>query len=136
MHTQLSCFKPLFASILMMLLTSCSSMPVSQSDREVYLQSFIGQTSQSIYSNLDLAKIGYQQSLEPVLTPQGLTYSIQRSVMIPLSVAQFPVAGTGSVPIPSTANASQSYDIELQCRIVFQLKDNIATSVSSTGRTC
>ncbi len=136
MRTQFSSFRLFFIVALSIFLYACSTMPISQFDREQYLQSFIGQTSQSIYSNLDLTQIGYEQSQEPVLIAHQLTYIIQRSVMIPLSVAQSPVTGTGSIPIPNTATASQRYDVELQCRIVFQLKDNIATSVAYTGRTC
>lgn len=133
MRVRFYLLKLLLATVLISSLTACHTLTTNQFDRELYLQSFIGQSSQFIYSHLDLTKIGYQSNSEPTLTSHQLSYSIQRQLMIPISVAQFPTAGIGSVPIPST---SQSYDVELQCRIVFQLKDNIATSVTSTGRTC
>ncbi|WP_347454678.1 hypothetical protein [Acinetobacter thermotolerans] len=127
----------LFLPGMLLLLTACATTPtLSQAEREAYLKQFIGQSSETIYANLDLSKLGYQQVYEPELFAQQLVYIVQRPVTIPLSVAQHPVAGTGTVPIPVTHSPSQGYDVNLQCKIVFELKDNIAQSVSSTGRTC
>ena len=122
---------------MLLLLSACMHMPtLSQAERDAYLQQYIGQSSQTIYANLDLSKLGYQQVNEPVLSAGQLVYIVQRPVALPLSVAQHPVAGTGTVPIPVTHSPSRSYDVNLQCKIVFELKDNIAQAVKYTGRTC
>lgn len=127
----------LFLPGMLLLLTACATTPtMTQAEREAYLKQFIGQSSETIYANLDLSKLGYQQVYEPELSSQQLVYIVQRPVALPLSVAQHPVAGTGTVPIPVTHSPSRGYDVNLQCKIVFELKDNIAQSVSYTGRTC
>jgi len=92
---------------MLLLLSACTHTPtLSQAERDAYLQQYIGQSSQTI------------------------------PVALPLSVAQHPVAGTGTVPIPVTHSPSRGYDVNLQCKIVFELKDNIAQAVKYTGRTC
>ena len=122
---------------MLLLLSACTNTPtLSQAERDAYLQQYIGQSSQTIYANLDLSKLGYQQVNEPVLSAGQLVYIVQRPVALPLSVAQHPVAGTGTVPIPVTHSPSRGYDVNLQCKIVFELKDNIAQAVKYTGRTC
>ena len=124
-------------SILLLGLSGCAQTPtISQTDREAYLQQFIGQSSQYIDRNLDLKRLGYQQISEPELSSQQLSYVVERPVTIPLPIAQFPAAGTGTVPVPVTVSPASGYDVNLQCKITFLLKDNIATSVSLSGRTC
>ncbi len=122
-------------SILLLGLSGCAQTPtISQTDREAYLQQFIGQSSQYIDRNLDLKRLGYQQISEPELSSQQLSYVVERPVTVPLPIAQFPAAGT--VPVPVTVSPASGYDVNLQCKITFLLKDNIATSVSLSGRTC
>ena len=124
-------------SILLLGLSGCAQTPtISQTDREAYLQQFIGQSSQYIDRNLDLKRLGYQQISEPELSSQQLSYVVERPVTVPLPIAQFPAAGTGTVPVPVTVSRASGYDVNLQCKITFLLKDNIATSVSLSGRTC
>ena len=124
-------------SILLLGLSGCAQTPtISQTDRETYLQQFIGQSSQYIDRNLDLKRLGYQQISEPELSSQQLSYVVERAVTVPLPISQFPAAGTGTVPVPATVSPASGYDVNLQCKITFLLKDNIATSVSLTGRTC
>lgn len=124
-------------SILLLGLSGCAQAPtISQTDREAYLQQFIGQSSQYIDRNLDLKRLGYQQISEPELSSQQLSYVVERPVTVPLPIAQFPTAGTGTVPVPVTVSPASGYDVNLQCKITFLLKDNIATSVSLSGRTC
>lgn len=118
-------------------LSACqsTSSPVKV-DRDTYLQQFLGQSSQSIRSRLDLKVLGYQQLAAPVLSENKLSYVVQRPVAIPLPIAQFPVAGTGAVPIPLSASPTTGYDANLQCIITFYLENNIAQDLTYTGRTC
>ena len=118
------------------LLSACSTTSSTSTQRDAYLQQFIGQSSQLIDQTLDLKRIGYQQISGHERSANQLSYVVQRPISIPLPVAQFPAAGTGTVPIPVTVSPSDGYDVKLQCKITFLLKDNIATAVRTTGRTC
>jgi len=119
------------------LIAGCAHSPnMGQSDREAYLQQFVGQSSQLIDQTLDLKRLGYQQISEPERSAKQLSYVVQRPITIPLPVAQFPATGTGTVPIPVSVSPAGGYDVKLQCKITFLLKDNIATAVRTTGRTC
>ena len=119
------------------LLTACTTTSTTTAmQRDAYLQQFIGQTSQSIQAKLDLNSIGYQQVLAPVANDQTLTYTVIRPVTIPVPMAQNPAdIDAGHIPIQVTPRA-QSYDINLQCKIIYRLEHNIATSVHYTGHTC
>jgi hypothetical protein len=118
------------------LLSACSTTLSTTAQRDAYLQQFIGQSSQLIDQTLDLKRLGYQQISEPERSAKQLSYVVQRPITIPLPVAQFPATGTGTVPIPVSVSPAGGYDVKLQCKITFLLKDNIATAVRTTGRTC
>ncbi|MDD2947129.1 MAG: hypothetical protein PHG15_15440, partial [Acinetobacter sp.] len=119
------------------LLTACTTTSTTTAmQRDAYLQQFIGQTSQSIQAKLDLTRIGYQLVLAPVANDQTLTYTVIRPVTIPVPMAQNPAdINAGHIPIQVTPRA-QSYDVNLQCKIIYRLEHNIATSVHYTGHTC
>ncbi len=119
------------------LLSACSTTSsTTAAQRDAYLQQFIGQSSQLIDQTLDLKRLGYQQISEPERSAKQLSYVVQRPITIPLPVAQFPATGTGTVPIPVSVSPAGGYDVKLQCKITFLLKDNIVTAVRTTGRTC
>ena len=118
------------------LLSACTTTSSTTAQRDAYLQQFIGQSSQLIDQTLDLKRLGYQQISEPEHSAKQLSYVVQRPITIPLPVAQFPATGTGTVPIPVSVSPAGGYDVKLQCKITFLLKDNIATAVRTTGRTC
>ena len=119
------------------LLNACTTTSTTTAmQRDTYLQQFIGQSSQSIQANLDLSSIGYQQVLSPTVDTQTLTYTVIRPISIPMPMAQNPAdIDSGAVPIQITPRA-QSYDVNLQCKIIYRLEQNIAKSVHYTGRTC
>ena len=119
------------------LLNACTTTSTTTAmQRDTYLQQFIGQTSQSIQANLDLSSIGYQQVLSPAVDAHTLTYTVIRPISIPMPMAQNPAdIDSGAVPIQITPRA-QSYDVNLQCKIVYRLENNIAKSVHYRGRTC
>lgn len=118
------------------LLSACTTTSSTTAQRDAYLQQFIGQSSQLIDQTLDLKRLGYQQISGPERSAKQLSYVVQRPITIPLPVAQFPATGTGTVPIPVSVSPASGYDVKLQCKITFLLKDNIATAVRTTGRTC
>ena len=105
-------------------------------ERERYLASFIGQSSQTIQAELDLSKLGYQRTSPVEVSSDYLRYRVTRPISIPLPMAENPTMCMGSgaaVPIPS---GNTRYEVELNCLIQFRIKHNIATDVRLTGRTC
>lgn len=119
------------------LVTACTTTPTTTPmQRDAYLQQFIGQSSQAIQAKLDLGSIGYQQVLSPTVNDQTLTYTVIRPMTIPVPMAKNPAdIDSGAIPI-QIAPRAQSYDVNLQCKIVYYLEQNIAKSVHYTGRTC
>ena len=120
-----------------LLTTACTTTSQTTAmQRDLYLEQFIGQSSQYIQANLDLTRLGYQQVQSATVTPNRITYTVIRPIAIPLSIPQS-IAGSqpGAVPIQVNSNPER-YDVHLQCIIVFTLENQIAKSVHYTGRTC
>mgnify|MGYP003603208760 FL=1 len=120
-----------------LLTTACTTTSQTTAmQRDLYLEQFIGQSSQQIQANLDLTRLGYQQVQSATVTPNRITYTVIRPIAIPLSIPQS-IAGSqpGAVPIQVNSNPER-YDVHLQCIIVFTLENQIAKSVHYTGRTC
>ena len=118
-------------------LYGCAHSPtISPQQRDLYLEQFIGQSSQYIQANLDLTRLGYQQIQSATVTPNRITYTVIRPIAIPLSIPQsIAESQPGAVPIQVNSNPER-YDVHLQCIIVFTLENQIAKSVHYTGRTC
>ncbi|CAM2864249.1 hypothetical protein [Acinetobacter celticus] len=139
MKFTLSYKRPLGLLSVLFLLIGCASSPtLSTAQREAYLQQFIGKSSQEIRTQLNLNQIGYQQADAPVLSAHRLTYTVARTINIPIPMAQNPAMGMGAgtvVPIP-VGSATQSYDVHLNCQISFILEHDIAKALQMTGRTC
>lgn len=120
-----------------LLTTACTTTSQTTAmQRDLYLEQFIGQSSQYIQANLDLTRLGYQQVQSASVTPNRITYKVIRPIAIPLSIPQS-IAGSqpGAVPIQVNSNPER-YDVHLQCIIIFTLENQIAKSVHYTGRTC
>lgn len=120
-----------------LLTTACTTTSQTTAmQRDLYLEQFIGQSSQQIQANLDLTRLGYQQVQSATVTPNRITYTVIRPIALPLSIPQS-IAGSqpGAVPIQVNSNPER-YDVHLQCIIVFTLENQIAKSVHYTGRTC
>ncbi|WP_254433831.1 hypothetical protein [Acinetobacter sp. Marseille-Q1618] len=96
-------------------------------DLNAYLHDFLGQSSQSIQDNLNFKKLGYQSSA-PQVSEDQLIYTVYRPLNIPIPQANL---GQGTV----RAGAS-SYDINFQCKIIFELTQGIAKAVNYSGRAC
>src|SRR5690554_3103627 len=87
------------------LLAGCTTTStISSVERERYLASFIGQSSQTIQAELNLSKLGYQRTSPVEVSSDYLRYRVTRPISIPLPMAENPAMGMGSgaaVPIPS-----------------------------------
>lgn len=116
--------------VLMSIMLGCTTTTTTQRDRDGHLQQFLGQTTQHIRQNLDLKQLGYYDVSEVMVRDHQLIYRIQRPVTIPTPTA----IGIGAVPLP--LDSSSKYDISITCEIIYHIQNNIAQSVSYTGRTC
>lgn len=125
-----------FISALLIGLTACTTTNFSSAQqRDQYLQQFLGQSRQQIQRSFSLDHLGYQAARPTQSEPDRLIYHFVRPIPIPLSVTHYPIAGTGTVPIPLQGDRSIS-DQSLECQIIFELKQEIAISIRTQGRGC
>ena len=122
----------------MALLTACqTSQPTNYMQLDKYLNSFIGQDSQKIQQQIDFKSLGYQANPTPQLTDSTLTYTILRPVNIPVTVT--PTVGVNAAGVPVIRNdpsSSPTYDVNFNCKVIFNLKNNIAQSIDYYGKAC
>ncbi|MDM1764005.1 MULTISPECIES: hypothetical protein [unclassified Acinetobacter] len=108
-------------------LTACQTELNRPYDLNAYLHNFLGQPSQSIQDNLNFKKLGYQ-SKSPQITESQIIYTIYRPLNIPMP--------QGDVGLGKVQSGASSYDINFQCKIIFELEQNIAKAVNYSGRAC
>jgi hypothetical protein len=125
----------LFLGSICLYLSACATSPSSSVQLQQYLQGYIGQSSQRIMQNFDLSTLGYAPAQLVKHNQEVLIYSIPRTVNIPIPIPQAPNS-VGEAPIYIPSNSAQQYSTDLSCRILFQLKNDIATSVQYSQRTC
>ena len=122
----------------MALLTACqTSQPTNYMQLDKYLNSFIGQDSQKIQQQIDFKSLGYQANPTPQQPDSTLTYIILRPVNIPVTVT--PTVGVNAAGVPVIRNdpsCSPTYDINFNCKVIFNLKNNIAQSIDYYGKAC
>jgi hypothetical protein len=101
-------------------------------DLDQNLNQYIGQTSTNIQQNLNLQDLGYQTDNKIVKTDQELNYTILRPIRIPI------IGGSNFSNTPATSDSGTNdiYDVSLQCKITFHLKNDIAQSISYSGKAC
>lgn len=96
-------------------------------DLNTYLHQFLGQSSQNIQDNLNFKKLSYQ-SKSPQITESQIIYTVYRPLNIPIP--------QGDAHLGKVQSGASSYDIHFQCKIIFELDQNIAKAVHYTGRAC
>lgn len=120
------------------LLSACqTSQPTNYLQLDKYLNSFIGQTSQNIQQQIDFKALGYQANAKAQKTNSTLSYTILRPVNIPGAVS--PTVGVNAAGVPVIRNEpanTSTYDINFNCKVIFNLKNNIAQSIDYYGKAC
>lgn len=101
-------------------LQACTFIP-QQVSLPDYLQPFIGQSATAIQQRLDLKPLGFQTLDQPQYRNNQLIYTVIRPVRIPIPMAQSTDRNAQSIPIQSAGNASNAYDIQVNCHIIFEL---------------
>lgn len=118
-------------------LSACMTSPQRTTSLPDYLQPYIGQSASSIQQQLDLRPLGLQTLAQPQNHNNQLVYTVIRPVRIPIPIAQSAEMGAQNIPIQSMGNAGSAYDLNLQCKIIFELdQQQIARSIRYEGKAC
>ncbi len=118
-------------------LSACMSSPQQTTSLPDYLKPFIGQSASSIQQQLDLRSLGLQTLNQPQNQHNQLVYTVIRPVRIPIPIAQSAEMGAQNILIQNMGNAGSAYDLNLQCKIIFELdQQQIARSIRYEGKAC
>lgn len=129
--------KILFSLILGISLSACatiSSIKSRQLDQQ--LQQYIGKSAESIRKDLDLTALGFKTSKAPVQTEKRLSYTVLRTIGLPLGTPAIQQSVSIGAPVRFATGPGPSYQVEMPCQIHFQLEQGIAQSVQYSGRAC
>jgi len=114
----------------------CTSHPRQSIDLQEYLKSFLGKSSATIRQDINLRSLGFQVSSAPQKTPNQLIYTILRPLNIPIPMVTNVDMRGNSVAIQSGNLGGNSYDVNFNCKVIFQLKNDIAESIQYEGKAC
>jgi len=120
----------------MMNVSGCTSHPRQSIDLQEYLKSFLGKSSAIIQQDLNLRSLGFQVLKTPQKTQDQLIYTILRPINIPIPMVTNVDMRGNSVAIQSGNLGGNSYDVNFNCKVIFQLKNNIAESIQYEGKAC
>jgi len=129
--------KILFSLILGISLSACattSSIKSRQLDQQ--LQQYIGKSAESIRKDLDLTALGFKTSKAPVQTEKRLSYTVLRTIELPLGTPAIQQSVSIGAPVRFATAPGPGYQVEMPCQIHFQLEHGIAQSVQYSGRVC
>ncbi|ENU44147.1 MULTISPECIES: hypothetical protein [Acinetobacter] len=123
-------------SMMLIYLNGCATTPRQSVNLQEYLKSFLGKSSTTIQQELNLRGLGFQIAHVPEKTSNQLIYTILRPLSIPIPMVSNLEMGGNPVPIQSGALGSNSYDVNFSCKVIFQLKNDIAESIQYQGKAC
>lgn len=123
-------------SVMLIYLNGCATDPYQSVGLQEYLKSFLGKSSTTIQQELNLRSLGFQIAHVPEKTPNQLIYTILRPLSIPIPMVSNVEMGGNPVPIQSGSLGSNSYDVNFSCKVIFQLKNDIAESIQYQGKAC
>lgn len=122
--------------LIIMNVNGCTSHPRQSIDLQEYLKSFLGKSSATIQQDINLRSLGFQVSHAPQKTPNQLIYTILRPLNIPIPMVSNVDMRGNSVAIQSGNLSGNSYDVNFNCKVIFQLKNDIAESIQYEGKAC
>ena len=109
-------------------LNGCATAPSQSVGLQEYLKSFLGKSSTTIQQELNLRSLGFQIAHVPEKTSNQLIYTIPMVSNVEM--------GGNPVPIQSGTLGSNSYEVNFSCKVIFQLKNDIAESIQYEGKAC
>lgn len=123
-------------SMMLIHFNGCATDPHQSVGLQEYLKSFLGKSSTTIQQELNLRSLGFQITHVPEKTSNQLIYTILRPLSIPIPMVSNVEMGGNPVPIQSGTLGSNSYDVNFSCKVIFQLKNDIAESIQYQGKAC
>ena len=118
-------------------LTACATTNSIKSRQLVQqLQQYIGQSAESINKDLDLTALGFKTSKPPVQTEKRLSYTVLRTVELPLGTPAIQQSVSIGTPVRLATAPGPGYQVKMPCQIHSQLEQGIAQSVQYSGRAC
>jgi hypothetical protein len=123
-------------SLVLTILNGCASHPDQAVNLQEYLKAYLGKSSTTIQQELNLRSLGFQLAHAPQKTPNQLIYTILRPLSIPIPMVSNVEMGGNPVPIQSATLGSNSYDVNFNCKVIFQLNHDIAESIQYQGKAC
>ncbi|EKU55343.1 hypothetical protein ACINWC487_0418 [Acinetobacter nosocomialis] len=122
--------------MMLIYLNGCATAPSQSVGLQEYLKSFLGKSSTTIQQELNLRSLGFQIAHVPEKTSNQLIYTILRPLSIPIPMVSNVEMGGNPVPIQSGTLGSNSYEVNFSCKVIFQLKNDIAESIQYEGKAC
>ncbi|WP_180182683.1 hypothetical protein [Acinetobacter sp. YH01020] len=98
------------------------------------LQHYIGQPADQVRKELNLSQLGYKVMGAPVQSNEKLSYTILRSMPIPIGTPNIGTSIAMGAPIPTPSKGGVTVDME--CKIEFKLRNQIVESIDYVGRAC
>lgn len=123
-------------SFMLIHLNGCTRYPHQSVDLQGYLKGFLGKSSTTIQQELNLRNLGFQIAHAPQKTQNQLTYTVLRPINIPTPMVNNVLIRGESIPVQSGNLSGNSYDINFNCKIIFELQNNIAESIQYQGKAC
>ncbi|KHN68459.1 hypothetical protein DH17_07485 [Acinetobacter oleivorans] len=121
---------------MMMNVNGCTSHPRQSVNLQEYLKGFLGKPAATIQQDLNLRSLGFQVLKTPQKTQDQLIYTILRPINIPIPMVSNVDMRGNSVAIQSGNLGGNSYDVNFNCKVIFQLKNDIAESIQYEGKAC
>lgn len=131
--------KIIIMSLCILGLMACATRPDTEKTLMPYLNEFIGKDIQHVKQHMDLQQFNFNSTNQPYLeSNQRLIYRILRPVRISAPIP-ITTAAIGSGMQPSTKvshSLPNSYNVDFNCDIQFNLKDNNVVDWKYTGKAC
>lgn len=125
-------------SLSILSLVACQTPSMRTQNLDAYLQNFIGQSSDVIQQNLNFKTLGYQTSQHVEQTKNQLIYTILRPIYIPVAGSNASISSNamGAPMIRYDTASTPHYDVNFNCKVVFNLENGIAKSINYYGKAC
>lgn len=98
------------------------------------LQAYIGQSADQVRKELDLNQLGYKTIKAPTQNNEKLSYTILRTMQIPIGTPNIGTSVAMGAPIPTSSKGGITVDME--CRIEFNLHKEVVESINYVGKAC
>lgn len=102
-----------------------------------YLDSFVGQSAHQIQETINFEQFGFHTVSQPLInTTDKIVYRIERKISLPLPTFTGSASGSTSTTYSNNTSMANSYQVNLNCDIYFNLQENKIISWEEHGKGC